>query len=136
MAVTVNQQPSSYTPNYNPQKFEASSNQTAVADFVYRVICTDLITGTSQTYNIKQRPIYSELWFDAKVFTDQFIKNYIPNNAYGFQRCTDAIRKIRVNIGEYYSATYFPGSNIDYIIWNGVARPLDWVYYSSTDLAK
>lgn len=133
MAVTVNQQPSSYTPNYNPQKFEALSNQIAQTDFMYRVICTDIITGTAHTYNIKQRPTSGELWFDAKIFTDQFIKNYVPNGSYGFQRCTDAIRKIRVNIGEYYNSAYVAGSNIDYIIWNGVARPLDWVYYVSTD---
>lgn len=133
MAVVVNQQPASYTPNYNPQKFEALSNQTAVSDFTYRVICTDLITGDAQTYNPKPRPIFGELWFDAKVFTDQYIKNFVPNNVYGFRRCTDAIRKIRVNIGEYYSGSYHAGSSYDYIIWNGVARPLDWVYYSSTD---
>jgi hypothetical protein len=133
MAITSYQTPASYTPNYNPQRFRAISNQIAVSDFMYRVICTDLITGEAQTYNIKQRPVVGDLWFDAKVFTDQYIKNYIPNNVYGFQRCTDAIRKIRVNVGEYYSAAYTAGTNYDYIIWNGVARPLDWVYYSSTD---
>ncbi|MDJ0503763.1 MAG: hypothetical protein PX635_00745 [Nostocales cyanobacterium LE14-WE12] len=133
MAITVTQTPAAYTPNYNAQAFRATSNQTSVSDFTYRVIVTDLITGTSQTYNCPKRPVLSDLWFDAKVFTDQFIQNYVPKNTYGFQRCTDAIRKIRVNIGEYYSASYHAGSNYDYIIWNGVAKPLDWVYYDSSD---
>lgn len=133
MALTTYQQPAAYTPNYNPQRFKVLSNQTASSDFMYRVICTDIITGESQTYNIKHRPDNNQLWFDAKIFTDQFIKNYIPNNVYGFQPCTDAVRKIRVNIGEYYGATYYAGSNYDYIIWNGVARPLDWVYFDYTD---
>ena len=133
MSVTVHQQPDSYTPALNPQIFVASSTQTAVSDFVFRVVCTDLITNETRTRDIKNWPGTTNLTFDAKNFTDNFIENFVINNAYGWERCDDAIRKIRVNIGEYYSSTYHAGTNIDYIIWNGLLRPIEWNSYASTD---
>ena len=59
----------------------------------------------------------------------------MPNNVYGWQKCTDAIRKIRVNIGETYGTTptYYAGSNVDYIVWNGVLEELDFPSYDYTD---
>lgn len=133
MALTAYKQPYSYNPAFNKQSFDYLSTAIGNSDFLYRVICTDLITSGTQTYNIKQRPVTGELNFDASVFSKNYIKHYIPNNQYGWKRCTDAIRKIRVNVGEYYGSTYYAGSNYDYIIWNGVARPLDWVYFDTTD---
>jgi len=133
MAVTVHQSPGSHGPAFNPQWFVATSTQTGAPGFVYRVICTDLITSETQTYNIKQRPTSGELVFPAHVFAEKYIEHYVPNNVYGWRKCTDAIRKIRVNIGEYYSSTYYAGTNQDYIIWNGVLRPLDWPNFITTD---
>ena len=132
MAITTNQQPAAHTPVVNPQTFESTSTAIGNADFAYRILCTDLITLSTQTYNIKQRPTTGELVFNAAVFSKNFIKNYVPNNVYGFRRCTDAIRKIRINIGEYFSSAYTAGANIDYIIWNGSLRALEWVDYAAT----
>lgn len=133
MSVTNYQQPDAYTPSDNPQDFVSLSNQIAVSDFTYRVICTDLITSETQTYNPKQWPSNGRLVFPARNFAKKYIRNYVPNNVYGFQLCVDAIRKIRVNVGEYYSAAYVAGTNYEYIIWNGVLRALDWVDYDQTD---
>jgi len=133
MAITINQFPSDYTPAFNPQWVEATSTQIASSGFMYRVVCTDLITNSSQTYNILQRPTTGELVFPAHVFSENFINNYVPNNTYGHQLCTGSVRKIRINVGEYYGGVYYPGTNRDYIIWNGVLRALDWTSYNSTD---
>lgn len=133
MALTVNQTPSSYTPAFNPQWFEATSNQIAISDFYYRVIATDLLTSNSQTYNIKQRPTTGELVFPAHLFAKKYIQNYVPNNVYGWQICTNAIRKIRVAINEYYSGSHKAATTTDYIVWNGVLRALDWTSYSSSN---
>ena len=56
MALTNNQQAYLYSPAFNQQIFESTSNQIAVTDFIYRVIATDLITSGTQTFNIKKRP--------------------------------------------------------------------------------
>lgn len=133
MSLTAYKQPYPYNPAYNKQAFDYLSTAIGNSDFMYRVICTDLITSGSQTYNIKQRPVTGELNFDASIFSKNYIKNYIPNNEYGWKRCTDAIRKIRINVGEYYASTYYAGTNYDYIIWNGVSRTLDWVNYDEDD---
>jgi hypothetical protein len=133
MALTIYQTPSSYTPAFNEQWFVALSNQIAISDFYYRVIVTDLVNSNTQTYNIKQRPTTGQLVFPAHVFSQNQISHYVPNNAYGWQICTDAIRKIRVAINEYYSGSHKAATTTDYIIWNGVLRALDWPSYVSTD---
>lgn len=134
MAITTNQQPNAYCPAHSPMIFEALSTQIAQPNFTYTIIVTDLITSTAQTYPVEQAPVTGELVFDAREFVKDFIKNYIPNNVYGFQKCTDAIRKIRVNIGETYGSTptYYAGSNIDFIVWNAGLSWLEYPVYSST----
>jgi hypothetical protein len=135
MATTVNQSPASYTPCYSPQWFEATSNNIAFTNFTFTIICTDVITSATATYNIEQR-LDTKLVFDASNFAKNYIKHYVPNNVYGFQKCTDAIRKIRVNIGESYGIpmTYqVSGVNTEYIVWNGALNYLDVPAYSSTD---
>ena len=135
MAITVNQQPSAYQPAYSPLIFEATSTQIASANFTYTIVCTDLITSATETFEYEQAPVTGELVFDAFDFVNRYIKNYVPNNVYGFQKCTDAIRKIRVNIGETYGTTptYYVGSNIDFIVWNGCVEYLEYPNYDQTD---
>ena len=134
MAITNYMRPALFTPAFNQQIFESTSNQIAVTDFIYRVVATDLITGEIQTFNIKKYPSATgQMVWNAQVFTEQFVKHYVPNNEYGFKVCTDALRKIRVNVGEYYSAAYTSGTNYDYYVWNGVRRALDWTTFDYTD---
>ena len=133
MAVTINQVPANYTPAFNPQIFEATSTAIGNSDFYYKVVCTDQITGATQTYQVKQRPTTGELVFDASVFSKNYIDHYVPNNVYGWQKCTNAVRRIIVNIGEYYGGTYYPGANRQYIIWNSAQRGIDWPSYSYTN---
>lgn len=134
MSVTVHSTPATYTPCYNPQWFVASSTQVAQPNFTYTVVCTDLITSATATYQIEQRPD-TKLVFNASNFSKNYVEHYIPNNVYGWQKCTDAIRKIRVNIGETYgtSPAYASGANNDYIVWNGVVKWLTFPDYDQTD---
>lgn len=137
MSVSVLTSPQTYTPAYNGQFFVCSSTQTAQPNFTYTVKVYDLITYPTsdvQVYEIEPRPD-GKLVFDASVFSKNYIQDYIPNNAYGWQVCTDAIRKIRVNVGETYGTTpaYASGTNSDFIIWNGYVRYLEWPAYDYTD---
>lgn len=134
MAVTVAQSPSNYSPGYAPLMFRATSTQTGQPNFKYRIICTDLITSTSETYDIDPFPSTADVKFDAQKFVYEFLKHYVPTNDYGWQKCTDAVRKIRVNIGEYYGTTptYYAGSNTDFYVWNAGLTSLEYPSYSST----
>lgn len=134
MSVTVLDTPESYTPCYNGQWFTASSTQVASANFTYTVVVTDLITSATATYEIEQRPD-TKLVFDASNFAKNYIRHYIPINEYGWQLCEDAVRKIRVNIGETYGTTpaYASGTNNDYIVWNAYVPYLSMPTYDSTD---
>jgi hypothetical protein len=145
MAVTVTQQPQNYTPGYSPQVFSASSTATAQPNFSYTVVCTDLLSSETQTYQVPARPVNGDCVFDAKVFAETFLNHYIPINEYGWKQCT-GIRKIRVNIGETFgtSPAYASGTNIDYIVWNSIVdwneypiyNPANYVYDSDDDNVK
>lgn len=130
MAVTCNQQPETYTPGYSPQIFTAESTQSGQPNFSYTVLCTDLLSGDTQYYDVPVRPD-GDMVFDAKPFAETFLTHYIPLNTYGWQEA-DGVRKIRVNIGETYGAVpaYASGTNIDYIVWNGI---VDWKEYPVYD---
>ena len=137
MSVSILNTPQAYTPAYNGQFFTASSNQTAQPNFTYTIKVYDLITYPTsdvQVYEVEPRPD-GKVVFDASVFSKNFIKDFIPNNEYGWQVCTDAIRKVRVNIGETYGSTpaYASGVNNDFIIWNGYVRYLEWPTYDDED---
>ena len=86
MAVTIHQQPSGYQPVYSPLIFEATSTQIAQPNFVYTVRCTDLITSATRDYPVEQAPVTGELVFDVSNFAKQYVKNYVPNNVYGWQK--------------------------------------------------
>lgn len=137
MAVTVSQQPEDYTPGFNPQLFVALSTQVASANFVYTVVVTDLLTSDSIQYQVAKDPNDDRCYFDAMPFVENYVQHHIPINEYGWQQCPNAVRKIRVNIGETYGSTgseiLYPGSNIDYIVWNGVINYLDFPDYDPAD---
>jgi len=133
MSIVINQYPSGYLAGYSPQIFAAQSNQTGQPNFSYTIVCTDLISGDTQTYQRPARPD-GDVTFDAKPFSELFLDHYIPINEYGWKAAT-GVRKIRVNIGETYGTTptYASGANYDFIIWNGI---LDWKEYPVYDPAN
>jgi hypothetical protein len=122
MAITIQSSPTSPTPAYNENWVVATSSQTAQPNFYYTIILTD-VTGSHvyDTENIKPDP-NNKLKLDLQSWVQLLMRNYIPVNLYGWKKCADATRKFRFNIGETYDvlgvATYFAGSNTDYITWN------------------
>lgn len=122
MAITIQSSPTSPTPAYNENWVVATSTQTAQPNFYYTIILTD-VTGsyTFDTIQIKPNPA-NKLVMDLQSYVQLLMVNYIPVNLYGWQKCADATRKFRFNIGETYDVatipTYFAGSNTDYITWN------------------
>lgn len=136
MSLTKQQFPDSYTPAFNEQTFEYTSTQVAQSDFKYVIVATDLLTSEVQTYHVKKAPGTDEMKWYANTFTNQFIEHFVPNNAYGWQTCTDAVREITIEVKEYYGGNTIPmspPSTTTYRIWNGVLRTLDWVDYDQTD---
>lgn len=133
MAVTIHKQPLAYALAYNPLVFYAKSNQTAQPNFRYKVIATDLLSSETQTYWIDADPS-GFCRFDAAPFVMSRFTHYLPANLYGWQKST-SIRKIRVNIGEYYgtSPTYYAGSNYDWTCWNGVEDVGDFPTFNFTN---
>lgn len=126
MSVTPYSSGDPYSPGFSPQIFTAISNQVAQPNFSYTIKCTDLPSSETQTFPTAPRPD-SYAVFDARIFSEIRLNNYLPKNVYGWQQA-DGIRKIRVNIGETYGTTpgYASGADQDYIVWNAI---LDWKEY-------
>lgn len=132
--ITTNQQPSTYTPAYNGQWFESTSSNNNQPNFTYTVKCTDVITSEFVIYNQK-KGLSNELVFDASNFSKNYIKHFVPNNQYGWQVCTDGVRQITVNIGETFGSNpvYASGADINFFVWNGVLKFLDFPTYNQAD---
>jgi hypothetical protein len=132
MAITVHQEPDEYTPGYNDQVYVLTSTQIGNADFQYKAVCTDDDTNSTITYSPPKYPVTGQGIFDAKIFSKKYIKHYIPNNQYGWQVCTDALRKIDIEFREYYGGNTVAASPplVDsFYVWNGVLRTKDWTSY-------
>jgi len=131
MAITVLSSPAYTTPCYNEQWFVASSNQTAQPNFKYRVVITDVISGASWTEDYNAN-LSGNVEVDVRAFAKVYIQNYLPVNLYGWKKCTNCSRKIKVNIGEIYGspATYHAGSDNYYLVWNSALELFDFANYN------
>lgn len=127
MAITILSQPQAYMPVYNPHQWVSSSNQTGQPNFKYYITVTDLISSESLVYQF-DADLSGLCKFNSATFAETFVTQINPDGLYGFQKNTGAIRKIRVNIGERYGTTptTYPGSDVDYIVWNGIYDFLDF----------
>jgi hypothetical protein len=136
MAITIHQKPDDYTTGYNDQIYVLTSNQIGNSDFQYKFLCTDDITNSTITYTVPKYPVTGEGLFDAKIFSKKYLKHYIPNNEYGWQVCTDAFRKIDIELREYYNGNTVAASpplTDSFFIWNGVLRVKDWPSFNYVD---
>jgi len=135
MAVSLIQTPSTtkVTPAYNENWFIASSNQTSQPNFKFTVKITDVSTATQWTEQIE--PVYgtNKIYFDAGAYAEKYMVNFFDDNSYGWQLCTNAYRKITVNIGETYGSTptYASGTNLTYNVWNGGLDTQTFAYYNA-----
>lgn len=104
-------------------------------NFKYTIKITDVITGNFTIKEYLPRFADNKAVFDTNFYAEEFIKHYIPNNVYGFKLCTDAYRKVTVNVGMTYGSTptYYAGTNYDYYVWNAVEDYSNWPTYSQTN---
>lgn len=128
--ITLHSSPETPTPCYNEQWFVADSSHYAATNFKYTIYCEDVLTGFTRKYEISPNPS-GKLEFNAQFFAEQNMANYIPINQYGWKKCSGAIRKIRVNIGETYGSTpsYTAGSDVFYYVWNSAIETLSFASY-------
>lgn len=145
--ITLISQPTDfgYLPAYNPNWLYASSSNFAAANFVYRVIFEDLLSGETWTEDIEPNPD-DKLLIDIASYAASHMINYLPINTYGWKKCAGASRKIRYNVGEFYGAmpAYTAGTDRYYIAWNAGIDLIDerdygaasYVYDSTTPNAR
>jgi len=135
MAVSLLQTPSTTkaTPAYNENWFIATSTQTAQPNFKFTVKITDVTTSTQWTEQIE--PVYgtNKIYFDAGAYAEKYMVNFFDDNSYGWKLCTNAYRKITVNIGETYGSTptYASGTNLTYNVWNAGLDTQTFAYYNA-----
>ena len=140
MAVTLIQTPSTtkVTPAYNENWFIAESDETGQPNFKFTVNIDDSISGSTWTEQIE--PVYgtNRIYFDAGAYAEKYMVNFFNGNTYGWQKCVDAYRPIRVQIGETYGtpATFYPpptSGTITYNVWNGGLDTQTFAYYNADD---
>ena len=137
MALTVYQQPESFTPAYNDQIFTAKSNQIAVADFKY--IVTIVVNGdTANTYteDILQRPD-GYLVFNAKEWVQNYIEHYFEfdniNLASPINLATGKRVRAQVKIYEYYTAAIQSTTTINYDAFDACLTDKKFNAYDQSD---
>lgn len=137
MAITLQQQPPTFTPVYNPVIFLALSDNTAQIGFQY--VFDVYWDGVLQTrHRIPARPDTGQAVFDAGRIVEAQMTDDIDITTMGFATCPNSYKKFQVKIGEEYEVagvtTLFADlatSNQIYA-FNGIFDPLDFPDYSAT----
>lgn len=137
MALTVYQQPESFTPAYNDQIFTAKSNQIAVADFKYIVsVVVNGDTANTYTEDILQRPD-GYLVFNAKEWVQNYIEHYFEfdniNLASPINLATGKRVRAQVKIYEYYTAAIQSTTTINYDAFDACLTDKKFNAYDPTD---
>jgi len=133
MALTIHSNPSGYVPGYNPQNIVGSSTAVGASDFIYVIECTDTLTSATQEYRVPKQPVTGQLIWNLKTFAKKFLSHYVPNNEYGWRIVTNGVRKIDVEIKEYFNGNVVAGSPpvvFSYYVWNSALRYNDFPYYN------
>jgi hypothetical protein len=135
--ITINQQPDTYSPVYNPLIFVATSDNTAEDNFNY--IVDVYWSGVLQTrHRLPARPDNGLLLFDAsEIVQAQVTHNFSYND--GFFQNSSSYLKFQVKFGEEYdtagvSAVHadLATSNNIYAI-NAAISPDDFTFWDSTN---
>jgi hypothetical protein len=150
MAITILEQPQSYTPLYNDQVTLVSSNLTSNAKFMFG-LDVDLILENSiapvvvPLGRLKSPAVLdqSQVGYPKRGFFNvKELMKYIPLiNTKGTTLFSDISHLIRLTPGEEYAssasgvATYYAGSAvINYVAFNGALRLNEYIDFVPTDL--
>ena len=131
MAITINQQPKSFTPSDNPIVWTFSSNQTAQPNFVYvvKVYINDTLISNELVF--PDNGIYGR--YDAS----NHASNYCNLPTIGSAIVADAANycKVRITIVERYGATPTDGASVvgtNRIAWKAKMFDTDFINWNPT----
>ena len=103
MAITINQNPKTYSPAYNEINFLVTSTNVAQDNFLY--VCDVYITGVTPTYfrlKAAQDPTSNKAVFDIHRIIENYLTTNIDKSTYGFQRNTSSWVEYTCKFGEEY----------------------------------
>ena len=147
MAITIIEQPQSYTPIYNDMVVLTSSNLTANPKFLFGLDVYVTLEGFGDSYLGRLKsPAVTNLYspsLDVRGFFN--IKEFMKSSGYFATKnnywLADISHKIKLIPGEEYAAsasgaaTYYPSSaNIEYVGFNGALRLDEFRQFVPTDL--
>lgn len=138
MAITINQQPDTYSPVYNPLVFVVTSDNTAETNFNY--IIDVYWNSTLQTrHRMPARPDNGKCVFDVSKILESQVTHDIDIETEDFTLNSNSYLKFQVKFGEEYDVagdlTLFTDLTISNDIWafNAALDYFDFVYYASVD---
>jgi len=126
MAITISQQPQTWTPAFNDQWVTAISNQIAQTGFKYLVsVDVDYIlngTPTTETFNYSFLPRPDGyLVFNAKDVVKNFVQHFFKPLDYSILECVNSKVDVTIIITEDWTTVTSPvpeSENIGYYAWN------------------
>lgn len=138
MAITIDQQPSPYTPVYNPMRFVLTSTNYTQPNFQYVVdVYTSGVVGYTRLL-FPPHPTSGKAAPDIQGVLESQISYDLSHTTYDFQRCPNSIKAYEVKFGEQYGpssgiVTYqdLTVTGVKYA-WNGVLNPLDFITFDYT----
>lgn len=144
MSVTIEQQPQSYAPGFNPLMVVASSTQSASPNFRFVVRVKESQGGANiATFRVSKRPDNALLLFDAHRVVENFLTFDITNITTintGFKKGVNVFKKYAVNVQEEYSLTvndpitvHASGTTSDLYAFNGALSAIDIRAYDFND---
>lgn len=138
MAITINQQPQTFSPVYNPLVFVVDSDNNNQANFQY--VFDVYFDGVFQTrHRLPARPVTGEGVFDASRIIEASVTHDIDLNygALGFSANNNSFKKFYISFGEEYGSTVtlYPDleTSDDIYAFNGAIDYFDFVDYDKDD---
>lgn len=136
MAITIEQQPTSFEPVYNDLIYLASSDNTGESNFsiVFDVYIDSNLTAR---HKIPVRPGTSQSVFNASSSIVDSITHDIDIDTDNFTANTNSYKKIQVKVGEEYDVagvkTVFADltNGNEIYVFNSALKRNDWIDYSS-----
>ena len=138
MAITIDQEPLSFQPVYNPLVYVADSDNTAEPN--YTTVFDVYFDGSLQGgYKIPPRPGATEAVFFLQEAVMDSITHDIDIDTDGFATNDNTFKAVQVNVGEEYDVagvkTVFPdlATSTEILVFNASLSHLDFIDYDKDD---
>ena len=131
MAITIQQEPISFTPAYNENIFVISSTNNGEANFKY--VIDVIVNGQTNRLKLFPHPSYGTAYVDVGRIVENYISSDIDTATYGFQRCENSYEEYEVQFGEQYGnpVTVYPNlTSTSKYVWNA---NIDFLQFQNYD---